>query len=125
MNQAIPFHYSAIIIIIIKIISRVYHLNHHGGGDGQQSQYSHACQRAHLHLFEDEEASPAQFLGRVRRVPHAVHSFHLQLLDQAASQVTQLVEAKLAMVAAHPAVACRRRHTLSFRPIESVTTDSL
>lgn len=90
-----------------------FYLDHHGSADNQDSHQSHANQLAHVHLPEDEEASPVQFLRRVRRVAHAVHSFHLQLLDETASQVTQLVEGKLAVVAAHPAVAYRGRHTLN------------
>lgn len=93
-----------------------FYLNHDGSGDKQQCSESHANQLAHLHLSEDEEASPVQFLRCVWWVAHAVHSFHLQLFDEAGSQVTQLVEGKLAVVAAHPAVTCRGRHTFSFKP---------
>lgn len=96
--------------------SKGFYLNHHGSGDNQQSHQRRAGQLAHLHLSEDEEASPVQFFGSVRRIAHAVHPFHLQLLDEAASQVTQLVEGKLAVVAAHPAVACRGRQTLNLKP---------
>lgn len=41
----------------------------------------------------------------MRWITHAVHSFHVQLLDQTAAQVAELIKAVPAVVAAHAAVA--------------------
>lgn len=88
--------------------SPVTYLYCHSSHHGQQGQQRHASHPAQVHCLQDEEARPAQLLGRVRRVPHVVHALHFQLLDEAAAQVAQLVEAELAVVAAHTAVSCPR-----------------
>lgn len=63
-------------------------------------------------VLEDEEAHPAQLVCSVGRVAHVVHPLHLQLLDETASQVAQLVKAVLAMVGANPTVTCRGRQSI-------------
>lgn len=90
------------------------YLNHDSGHHSEDGEECHAAQPAQVWVLQDEEARPAKFLGCVRRVAHAVHPLHLQLLDEAAAEVAQLVEAELAVVAAHTAVSCasQQRRTL-------------
>lgn len=82
------------------------HLQSHGRGHHQHSEQRHASHPAQVHVLQDEETRPAQLLHGVGRVPHVVHSFHFELLEETAAHVAQLVEAELAVVAAHPAVSC-------------------
>lgn len=70
----------------------------------KHGEQCHAAQPAQVDLLEQQESSPAQLLGGVRRVTHAVDSLHFQLLDQTTAQVAELVEAVPAVVAAHTTV---------------------
>lgn len=94
------------------------HLQCHGSSHNHDSKQRHASHPAQVHVLQDEEARPAQLLHGVGRVPHVVHSFHFELLEETAAHVAQLVEAELAVVTAHPAVSCplaqgERLHWLS------------
>ncbi|TNN66437.1 hypothetical protein EYF80_023345 [Liparis tanakae] len=82
------------------------HLQSDRSHHDQDAEERHAPDPAQVHVIEDEEARPAQFLERVRRVAHAVHPLHVQLLDETSAHVAQLVKAELPVVAAHTAVSC-------------------
>lgn len=72
----------------------------------QCGQHHHAAQLAHVDLPEQKESRPAQLLGSVRRVAHAVDPLHLQLLDQTAAKVAELIEAVAPVIRAHTTVTC-------------------
>ncbi len=80
------------------------HLQHNSSHHSQDGQGRHPPDPAQVYVLQDEEARPAQFLGCVRWVPHAVHPLHFQLFDETTAQVAQLVKAELAVVTTHPAV---------------------
>lgn len=72
----------------------------------QRGKHHHASQLAHVDLPKQKESRPAQLLGSVRGVAHAVDPLHLQLLDQTAAEVAELIEAVAPMIRAHTAVTC-------------------
>lgn len=92
---------------------KICYLDHKSCQTDQRGHQHHAAQLAHVDLPQKQEARPAQLLGRVWWVAHAVDPLHLQLLDQAAAEVAELVEAVAPVVGAHAAVTCagtQRRH---------------
>ena len=74
--------------------------------NGKHGQQCHASKPSQVDRFEQEEACPAQLLGGVWWVAHVVGALHVELLDEAAAQVTELVKAVLAVVSSHAAVTC-------------------
>jgi len=72
----------------------------------QHGESGHAPHPAQVGGLQEEESSPAQLFERVRRVAHVVQPLVLQRLDHAAPQVAELVEAELAVIAAHATVSC-------------------
>lgn len=90
--------------VIMQHLFPLFYLDKEPCHHCDQSEKSHLTQSAHADLIEQEESNPAHFLGCVRRIPHAVHRLHVQLLDEAASQVAQPIKAVPPLVTAHTAV---------------------
>lgn len=72
----------------------------------QRGKHHHAAQLAHIDLPQQKESRPAQLLGSVGGVAHAVDPLHLQLLDQTAAEVAELIEAVAPVIRTHTAVTC-------------------
>ena len=88
------------------ILTFITHLEHNSSNHSQSGQERHLPHPAQVQILQEEEAHPAQLLLRVGWVAHAVHPLHLQLFDETTTQVAQLVEAELAVIAAHTTVPC-------------------
>lgn len=80
------------------------HLNHHCCHNPQQGQDKEPNSGL-VEPLQEEELGPIHLLLAARWVPHLVGALHLQVLDEAGAAVREGLEAVLAMVGAHPAVA--------------------
>lgn len=73
--------------------------------DCKHCHLSQLPQLAQVHLLQEKYPRPLQLFGGMWWIAHLVHPLHIQLLNEAAAKMAQLIKGVFAMVTSHATVA--------------------